>query len=498
MWIFHSTIEESRSEPLTGHSDGCPANHVATRQSELQGLLHNDSQPGVSRLSQSSPSLARRPRLAITLGDPCGIGPELLLGSLFAINRWADVIVIGAKSGPDLLEAQVADGRRVQWRWSNPPGGGPDVPGAKSYSLWTGSGNSWEPSQRQIMGHALWIDPTPEITTHNLSLGEGSAASGRAAIEAVRIGAHLVMVGEADALVTLPLSKAAVHQAGYDIPGHTEFLQELSGSPITRMAFVSPSLKIVLHTVHQSLRSVLEGLSAESVAQTLSFAADRFIQLMGKNDLRVALCALNPHAGENGAFGEEEIALAEAVVMAEASFMDFDLNESATPFEYLASPFSSGCTQEGWEIFPSKPRNTAVGALVAMTMHAGVEIEQRIEPSLPLTRSPRPAPHFFGPLSADSLFHRAAKGEFDLVVALYHDQGLIPIKVLEPARAVNLTLGLPFIRTSPDHGTAFDKAGRWESDATNFLEATALAVRLAARSKRETWNAEVGSVKDID
>ena len=454
-------------------------------------------------MSQSFPPrqpLVRRPRIAITLGDPCGIGAELLLGSLFAINRWADVIVIGAKSGPDLLESQAADGRRVQWRWSNPPGGGPEVPGAKFYSLWTGSGSSWEPTQRQLMGHALWIDPTPEITAPMLKLGEGSSASGKAAVEAVRIGAHLVMVGEADALVTLPLSKAAAHLAGYDIPGHTEFLQKLSGSPITRMAFVSPSLKIVLHTVHQSLRSVVESINAESVAQTLSFAADRFIQLTGKNDLRVALCALNPHAGEGGAFGKEETALAEAVVIAEASFMDFDLNEVATPFEHVASPFSSGGIPEGWELFPSKPRNSrhsGVVPILATTMHSGLEIEQRSETPIRPVQSTRPAPHFFGPLSADSLFYRAAKGEFDLVVALYHDQGLIPIKVLEPARAVNLTLGLPFIRTSPDHGTAFDKAGLWKSDATNFLEATALAVRLAGRAKRETWSAEVGSAKGI-
>ena len=269
------------------------------------------------------------------------MGPELLLGSLFAINRWAEVIIIGARAGADLLEALPGDGRRVQWRWSAPPGGYPDFPGSKSYSLWTGSGNSWDPAQRQLMGHALWIDPTPEITYQQLTLGEGSAFSGKAAVEAVRVGAQLVMRGEADALVTLPISKAAAHQAGYNIPGHTEFLQELSGAQITRMAFVSPSLSIVLHTVHQSLRSVVEGISAESVAETLTFAADRFIQLTGKNDLRVALCALNPHAGEGGAFGDEETALAEAVVQAEASFMDFGLADEALPYEYVASPFAS-------------------------------------------------------------------------------------------------------------------------------------------------------------
>jgi 4-hydroxythreonine-4-phosphate dehydrogenase len=96
---------------------------------------------------------------------------------------------------------------------------------------------------------------------------------------------------------------------------------------------------------------------------------------------------------------------------------------------------------------------------------------------------------FTGPLPSDTLFQRAARGEFDLVVALYHDQGLIPVKVLEPDRAVNLTLGLPYIRTSPDHGTAFDRAGSWSADATNFMEAAALAVRLAGRAKGEPWHA---------
>ncbi len=424
----------------------------------------------------------------ITLGDPCGVGPELLLGSLYAINRWAEVTIVGAKAGPDLIDPLVSSGRRVQWRWSNPPGGTANPPGSKAYSLWTGSGESWEPSQSQLMGHALWIDPTPEITFHDLLLGEGSAASGKAAVEAIRVGANLVMAGEADALVTLPISKAAAHQAGYDIPGHTEFLQALSGAEITRMAFVSPSLSIVLHTVHQSLRSVVEGISAESVAETLSFAADRFIQLTGKNDLRVALCALNPHAGENGAFGDEETALMEAVVQAEASFMDFGLRDETLPFQHVASPFSEGHSPEGWEIFPSKARSPISEPDLSTASHTGLELERRAGTPAPIQR---PAPRFFGPLSADSLFHRAAKKEFDLVVALYHDQGLIPIKVLEPKRAVNLTLGLPFIRTSPDHGTAFDKAGLWASDPTNFLEATALAVRLAARARQESWKAEV-------
>lgn len=470
---------------------------------EENPLIPVSSTPTPPSAPPASPLPVRRPRIAITLGDPCGVGAELLLISLAAINRWADVIVVGSKAGPDLLEHQAVTGRKVYWHWEDHTSSRQPVSGETVYDLYTNASPDASPSQGGIAGQALWIDPTPEIVFQNLVLGEGSAASGKAAVEAVRTGARLVMTGQADALVTLPLSKAAAHQAGYNIPGHTEFLQELSGTEITRMAFVSPSLCVVLHTVHQSLRSVVEELSMDGVAETLSFSADRFIQLTGKNDLRVALCALNPHAGEGGAFGEEETLLSEAVVLAEASFMDFDLLGESTPFEHVASPFRPDSVPEGWAIFPSRARNSTqtlgqhsgLIPMISPTGHAGLEMEKVGKPGARPSR--RPAPHFFGPLPADSLFHRASNGEFDLVVALYHDQGLIPIKVLEPKRAVNLTLGLPFIRTSPDHGTAFDKAGLWKADPSNFLEATALAVRLAARAQNETWKAEVAVTESL-
>jgi 4-hydroxythreonine-4-phosphate dehydrogenase len=187
--------------------------------------------------------------------------------------------------------------------------------------------------------------------------------------------------------------------------------------------------------------------------------------LTGKSGLKVALCALNPHAGEGRAFGDEEAVLDEAVRRAQAAFRDYDGTAASAPFARVPSPFGLGPAPAGWSIFsgPSGP-DAAAGILAA--------------------------PRFFGPLPSDTLFQRAARGEFDLVVALYHDQGLIPIKVLEPDRAVNLTLGLPYIRTSPDHGTAFDRAGLWTADATNFLEAAALAVRLAGRAKGQAWRAE--------
>ena len=208
------------------------------------------------------------------------------------------------------------------------------------------------------------------------------------------------------------------------------------------------------------------------------------MQLTGKQDLKVALCALNPHAGEGGAFGSEESMLCEALVQAEASFMEFSTGGSPSPFAHVASPFDSGPVPAGWDIFPSAGQS--------FTMLGSQRDIEVIAHSPALEKPPtHPSPLFFGPLPADTLFQRAVKQEFDLVVALYHDQGLIPIKVLEPSRAVNLTLGLPFIRTSPDHGTAYDKAGRWQADPTNFLEATALAIRLAGRAKHEPWKAVV-------
>ncbi|HJW08503.1 MAG TPA: 4-hydroxythreonine-4-phosphate dehydrogenase PdxA [Holophagaceae bacterium] len=363
----------------------------------------------------------RRPRIAVTLGDPCGIGPELLLKSLHGLNGWADVLVAGSRAGVELLEGGAAP---LTWHWQPATGG--DIGAA--WTLSTSDG-----------GEALWMDPLPQVH-EGLRLGEPSADGGRCAVESIRRGARLAMEHRVDALVTLPLSKSAAHAGGFTFPGHTEFLQALCAAPMTRMAFVSPRLNVVLHTVHQSLRSVIEELDVAAVSETLAFAALRMAEVLGKPDLRVALCALNPHAGEGGAFGGEERLLVEAI---EDARMRFD---RGNPFPGLPSPFP--------DADPARPT-------------------------------------FHGPLSADSLFHRAASGEFDVVVALYHDQGLIPVKTLEPLRAVNLTLGLPILRTSPDHGTAFDKAGLWKADPRNFMEATALAVRLAGRVQGQAWRAEV-------
>jgi 4-hydroxythreonine-4-phosphate dehydrogenase len=326
------------------------------------------------------------PRLAITLGDPCGIGPELLLKILPIVTKKWHVTVYGSAAGLSIL---------------------PDV--GEKYNL----------SNGKFCFQTLeinWVDSTPSILPENLKLGTPSVASGKCAIEAVRSAVQDIISGMADALLTLPISKTAIHKAGINIPGHTELLQTITGSPRVQMAFVSTNLKVVLHTVHQSLRSVLDELNAKNIADTLIFTARQFSTLLQKDQIKIALCAINPHAGEGGAFGDEELLLNESIMTAQNFFDSYQ------------------------------------------------------DPLLLRSR-----PTFCGPYPADSIFLRACRGEFDIVVALYHDQGLIPIKLLDPEGAVNLTLGLPFIRTSPGSGTAFDIAGKWVANPNNALAAASLA-----------------------
>ena len=349
------------------------------------------------------------PRLAVTLGDPCGLGPELLLRSAALLQGLGTPVVVGPRAGLDLLSGPGAPPHT--WAWTGAPAPAPAGFRGQAHGLRVDGGSP-----------LLWLDPTPDLAAGDLTLGRVSAPAGAATVAAIRAAAHLVMAGGAEALVTLPMAKAAAHLAGFDIPGHTEFLQALAGAPRTRMAFLSPTLNVVLHTVHQSLASVVAGLDARAVAETLAFAAHQVQELTGRGALRVALCALNPHAGEQGAFGGEEALLEAALDLARAAF-----------------------------------------------------------------RTASEPPRFSGPHPSDSLFLRAFRGEFDLVVALYHDQGLIPVKLAEPDRAVNVTLGLPFVRTSPDHGTGFDKAGTWQGDPTNFQAAARLAVDLAARPRPRPW-----------
>jgi 4-hydroxythreonine-4-phosphate dehydrogenase len=242
-----------------------------------------------------------------------------------------------------------------------------------------------------------------------------AAASG--VIEAIRGAAQDCLSGKLDALVTAPISKHVIGEAGFDYPGHTELLAEVAGSERAVMLLVGGPekrvLRVALATIHCALREVPERLSHKGLVRTLEVLQHDLVARFDLAAPRIAVCGLNPHAGEQGRFGDEE-----ARIIAPA------LEEAR-----------------------------------------GAGIDAR------------------GPLPADSLFHRAASGEFDCVLGMYHDQALGPLKLHAFGRAVNVTLGLPFIRTSVDHGTAFDIAGRDQANPQSLIEAVSLARELVCHER---------------
>jgi 4-hydroxythreonine-4-phosphate dehydrogenase len=310
-----------------------------------------------------------RPILALTVGDPAGIGPEIVLKALAAEDRpKVPVIVYGS------MESLADRARRFGLR----------VP--------------------QELG-ARVIDVEAEGP---VALGKTSPAAGRAAAQAVLRAARDALDGRVDAVVTAPLNKESLHAAGYAWPGHTELLAEAAGTADVAMMFVGGGLRVALLTIHRSLRSVPDALTRDEVMRVARLV-HRELARFGATQRRIALCGLNPHAGESALFGEEE-------------------------------------------------RDVLQPAVAALRAE-GVDIS--------------------GPFSADSLFVRALRGEFDAVIANYHDQGLIPVKLAAFGQAVNVTLGLPFVRTSVDHGTGFDIVEKGVADGGSLVQAMKAAVDLA-------------------
>lgn len=289
----------------------------------------------------------RRPRLAVTLGDPRGIGPELVQRVLDddALTDACDLLVVG------------------------PRGAGVDV--QEAIGEWTPGGDA--------------------------------ALAGKLAGDAVIRATELALAGAVRGIVTAPLDKHALLQGGHDAPGHTELLAELTGRRTAMMLAAGP-LRVVLATTHIPLRDVPQALTREVLADAVTLTRDGLRHWFGIAEPRIALCALNPHAGDGGRFGTEDTTLLAPVA-----------------------------------------RET--GAL--------------------------------GPFPADTVFVRARKGEFDAVIAPYHDVGMTAIKVAAFGEGVNVTLGLPFPRTSPDHGTALDIAGQGIADPSSMFAATRLCARLA-------------------
>jgi len=327
--------------------------------------------------------------LALTMGDPCGIGPETL----------ARAAAAGA-TGPALVVGDVAVMRRAVAQCGLLlPVAQLDAP-ADALSAPPGC-------------IAVWQPPGLPAGLAALPMGRISAQAGAAAARCIEAAAALALRAEVAAIVTAPIHKEALAAAGVDFPGHTEMLQAAAGGAPVRMMLANDELRVVLVTIHVALRRAIELLDFDGVLQTLRIA-HRAAAAWGQAAPRIAVAGLNPHAGEGGLFGDEEI-------------------------RFIAPAVAAARTE-------------------------GIDAH--------------------GPFAPDTVFMRARNaaghpGEFDLVVAMTHDHGLIPVKYLGVEQGVNVTLGLPFVRTSPDHGTAFDIAGSGRADASSLIAALRMARRLA-------------------
>jgi 4-hydroxythreonine-4-phosphate dehydrogenase len=322
----------------------------------------------------------------IALGDITGIGPEVTLKALAAEppTPGARYLLIG------------------------------DVRHARALNRRLGLGLPLEPGgdARQREGISF-CNPLPDPLPPDLRPGAPAAA--RAALAWLREGAQLCLRGELDALVTAPVNKAAIIGSGEAFTGQTELLSGLAGTERTIMMLLGQDerrrwLRVALVTTHLPLRRVAAALRPEKIELAIELAA-RACRDLGLPRARVGVCGLNPHAGEGGALGDEEL--------------------------------------------------TVIGPAVAAAQRRGCEV--------------------VGPVSADALFYQAYRGDYDAVVAMYHDQGLAPLKMIGFDTGVNWTLGLPFIRTAPDHGTAYDIAGQGKANPSSMLAAIRLARQLARR-----------------
>lgn len=326
--------------------------------------------------------------MVLTMGDPSGIGPEIIAAALCERPEALGVRCVVAGDW-DVMQsaAHVVAGAK-----------GVEIPAlCRAASL-----ADWKPASGQL---AVVQACAP---VEGLIMGQVSAAAGRAAAECIAWAAAAALAGDARAMVTAPIHKEALAAAGVAHPGHTELLQALAAAHLgigveqvpVRMMLSCPGLSTVLVSIHISLRDALAAVTRDQVLQTLRITAAHF-RRMGMPEARVAVAGLNPHAGEGGLFGREEI-------------------EVIAPAVELA-------------------RREGISAT--------------------------------GPHAPDTVFMRARQGEFDVVIAMYHDQGLIPVKLMGLDHGVNTTLGLPFVRTSPDHGTAFDLAGSGQASPSSLLAA---------------------------
>jgi 4-hydroxythreonine-4-phosphate dehydrogenase len=326
--------------------------------------------------------------IGISLGDVTGVGPEVTLKALAAEAPTDDsrYILIGDFDLLSRLNEKLGTRLPLQ--------------------LFNGKNSSGRFFVYSTFGKSL-----PE------TLQPGSPLAAQAAVAWLRDGAHLCLTQEMDALVTAPVSKEAIIRSGQSFIGQTEFLSELAGTKQTVMMLLGDDdrgrwLRVALATTHLPLKHVADNVTREKIELAIDLAAKACVDL-GLPRARVAVCGLNPHAGEGGELGTEE--------------------------------------------------QTTVTPAVQAAKARGIDVA--------------------GPFAADTLFHYVYRGDYDAVVAMYHDQGLVPLKMIGFENGINWTLGLPFIRTSPDHGTAYDIAGQGKANPSSMIAALRLAKRLARRGQ---------------
>ena len=325
-----------------------------------------------------------RPVIAVTMGDPSGVGPEIVAAALSdpEIGEAARVVVVGDA-------AALARGISVAGTPLRLERLGERLPDEHSPGV-------------------LYMREISALAEADMPYGAPGEAAGKAVFRAIVTAAEMCLAGAAEGMATAPISKSALNRAGHHYPGHTELLAELTGAENFVMMLAGKSLRVALVTIHEALRDVPRLLTRERILDVIRTTHADVHRFFCRNP-RIAVLALNPHCGEGGLFGDEE--------------------------------------------------------------------HRHIRPAIEAAR--REGINAAGPLSADTLFHFASRGDYDAVVCMYHDQGLIPIKLLHFEDAVNVTLGLPIIRTSVDHGTAYDVAGTGKASPASMKAAIRMAAEMA-------------------
>ena len=330
-----------------------------------------------------SSSAQDKPILALTGGDPCGVGPEILLKAVADERAVAAARLVAV--GDAKRMRQTAKELKIKWPFASVTAEMPE-------------GKRWCKPQLLDLGN---VD-------ESLLVGQISAGAGKASAEMIEKAVALAAAGRVQGIVTAPIHKEALSLAGYADPGHTEMLQRLTGARKVGMLFWTPEMSVGLLTTHMSLKDAIRKVRCSKILDKLELFHREWERLFGSRP-HIAVAGLNPHAGEGGRFGTEEIQ----------------------------------------EILPA----------IEKARDKGLRVD--------------------GPVPADTVFARCREGAFDLVLSLYHDQATIPIKLVSRQQSVNVTIGLPFIRTSVDHGTAMDIAGKGVASPESMVQAILLAARLA-------------------